>query len=280
MSRVDADQVISPSPDSDSEGSEIIKVNTPSLADSQRRILLVLPETNVVIRTLLSMIYPGLQRPTFKDLDEQAIDDVLVTARKYKMVSIIEELCMKLIDVANSKSTNPDRPLALRVYAISTSCKMYAVATMAARATLRGRGFEKYVPDLELVTGGDYFRLVNYYRKCTDAVLRITWSKNLRDLISCKMCASAGDASSEARWWKTYAASVREILRGAPGSERIYDLCILQPAIKEAMQCNSCSDSLLKQWPNIQSCMEKDIDMAVSNVSGLCSRQVIFVDTL
>lgn len=37
-----------------------------------------------------------------------------------------------------------------------------------------------YAPDLELVTGGDYFRQVNYHRKCTDAVLRITWSKNLR----------------------------------------------------------------------------------------------------
>ena len=267
---LDEGEVQVPSSDSDcskeNEDSASPYVATPTEIDT----VLNLTDSSEVIQFLLSMLYPGARRFSLEDEDENSIIAILRVARKYKMESIIESLCTKLVDKANSKSFNANSPLALRVYAIACHLKIEPIARAAARAALRGRGFEKQVPELELITGMEYHRLLHYHRKATENTLRIVdlaWAKpEFKLYIVCGACGEK--ANNNAEWWQTYVNFAKKSLRAAPRAD-IFGVSSLHHLLKTAMKCSLCAENVFTRWSSVSLMLEREIEQSIDLVSSL-----------
>ena len=257
---------------SDSDNSEEDKdCTTSSSSDATlTETVIKLTESAEVLQSLLSMIYPGVRRLSLKDEDEYSIILILNAARKYKMEPVIEVLCAKLVDIANSKPYDADRPLALRAYCIASHYKMEAVTRAAARAALRGRGFEKQVPELELITGMEYFLLIQYHRVCTASAIRtmslVHAKPEFKTFIECKECGEK--VNNLAEWWIVYSALASESLRTAPRTAKIFDISFLQRFMKTVLRCKICSENILTRWSSVCSMLEREIEQSIRLVSA------------
>ena len=220
------------------------------------------------------MIYPGLRKLSFGVEDENTTLFVLNAACKYKMVSVVEEIFKRLIDLADNDAYDPNLPLALRVYSIAITHGMDTLARAAAWASLRGREFRLGVPELKDISGLDYFRLLEYHHaageRAANALDTVRARKDFKPLIECLVCRNSR-VPRQAEWWEKYSTVAKEALAKCPRTQDIYiyNHSSLQTAHETALKCSSCSLNIVERWSVMCTTLKEEINGCLRTVRTL-----------
>ncbi|KDQ61499.1 hypothetical protein JAAARDRAFT_54860 [Jaapia argillacea MUCL 33604] len=205
-----------------------------------------LPEDGKTLDRLFRLCYP-VDEPTFGSLDSAW--NVRKAAKKYIMDAA--ENRMKEI----LKQFLPEHPL--RMFALACRDGFEDEAKLAARHTLRHPLLSSYVPELEDISGGALYRLLEYRLKCGQLTseLGFDWVPRV-DYIFFKSGALHSGACLEmdsgmsmingrffpARtWWREYVNRARNALRERPCGEVVTTASLMWPALINAASCSTCS---------------------------------------
>jgi BTB/POZ domain len=130
----------------------VTKASVSQISMLEGRPVVQVPENNTVLNALLRFCYPT-PRPTFSTLPE--IRDVLCSANDYELRFVIDALREPLLSYAEE--------LPVQVYCIACRNNMEECARTAAEYAVRGPFWETYVPEIEFITAGAYWKLLAYY---------------------------------------------------------------------------------------------------------------------
>lgn len=118
-------------------------------------------ESSQVILPLLRIVYHDIHELDTEDC--QLYRDIVLTVRKYKMTSIERKL-QKQITASSLILNEP-----LRIYILATMLGWTDVQKVAAfNSLLQPLEGMTYIPELDLVTGADLYRLVHFRFRCGD----------------------------------------------------------------------------------------------------------------
>ncbi len=118
-------------------------------------------ESSQVILPLLRIIYHDMHELDIEDC--QLYRDIVLTVRKYRMTSIERKLQKQI----TASSLILDEPL--RIYILATMLGWADVQKVAAfNSLLQPLQGMTYIPELDLVTGADLYRLVHFRFRCGD----------------------------------------------------------------------------------------------------------------
>lgn len=131
-------------------------INNPTLftksTASEGYPIMHVPVDSTIMNALLRFCYPTV-RPTLSTLPE--VRDVLDSATKYDMKLAIDALQELLVPYAEE--------FGLEVYCIACRNNLQEVARIAADFAVREPFWETYVPEIETITAGAYWKLLAYY---------------------------------------------------------------------------------------------------------------------
>ncbi|KAL4249881.1 hypothetical protein ABKN59_001993 [Abortiporus biennis] len=238
-------------------------------------------EDSRVLDLLLRHLYP-VPSPDIQLIGEAFT--VLEAARKYEIPTVVDTMKATVFKVAQ---TNP-----LRVYTLAAIWHWEDEMRIAAKASLNHALSEVYVPELESIDGGTYYRLLAYHRLCSRVAIAvtgdITWMlKKFADYeweptwLSCRICpvyafkvpsqadtdSDSLDVSCEATaWFHRYILNLQDYLRLKPCSFAVDDPAVLDPCLVEATSCPECRKSVLPDIRKFSQMLRHEIDSAVSEV--------------
>lgn len=131
-------------------------INNPTLftqsTASDGHPVMPVPDDSRILNALLRFCYPT-PRPAFSTLPE--VRDVLDSASKYDIALAIDALQELLVTYAED--------FGLEVYCIACRNNLEEVARIAAEFAVREPFWETYVPEIETITAGAYWKLLAYY---------------------------------------------------------------------------------------------------------------------
>ncbi|KAI9064908.1 hypothetical protein FKP32DRAFT_1611006 [Trametes sanguinea] len=195
--------------------------------------IIPLPETSIVLETVLRFVYP-MEDPVIASLDQ--LVSALEAARKYDFTAATERLRKRLVS-ADFLHASP-----LRVYGIAAHYELPEEASIASRAML-SVPLSEQAPSEELkhISAYDYHRLVVLREQRARAAIDML--KPPREL-KCMQCNGRWEKSQQPpRWWDDYRERAREELRLRPTSEVIFTLPFLQQSAHAG--CSGCAVSIL-----------------------------------
>jgi hypothetical protein len=131
-------------------------INRPALptqiTESDGIPVIPVPEHSSIMDSLMRFCYP-IKRPALSTLTE--VRDVLDSATSYDVTLAIGALQNKLLTYAEE--------FGLQVYCIACRNNLEEVARAAAEFAVREPFWETYVPEIESITAGAYWKLLAYY---------------------------------------------------------------------------------------------------------------------
>lgn len=118
-------------------------------------------EGSATLDNLLRLCYP-VPPPSLRDLAE--LRRVLDAALKYDMDGVVQAIRVQMRSLVNEAG------MPLRIYAISIQYKFDEEVRLAALCSLAQPIQNVYSPELEEITAGAYYRLLDYHEQCQGAV--------------------------------------------------------------------------------------------------------------
>ncbi|KAL5536693.1 hypothetical protein ACEPAF_516 [Sanghuangporus sanghuang] len=245
-----------------------------------------MPESGKTLDALLRYLYPFPPSPSelFTEqpyrlfLDE--IKPVLLAAQKYTIRPILDEICGRLLsDLALPPSGGEDA-FSLRVYALACFVKRRSLAEAAAYEALRIRINGIFFPELEEIPAIHYFRLLDYHRRCTEAVLDFLASKEVEGIdedsmaektqgffSSCQQCQTKKLRTSESKtFWKKFRIAAEDDVRESPRSQRIFTFEFISEVLQSTISCENCKEEMLMGWKVVSVSLKDEVERCVHRV--------------
>lgn len=187
--------------------------------------ILIVPETDAVIETLLRLTYPTPD-PVICDLDD--LMDTYAAAKKYKFDYATHALQKMLLRFVESDP--------LRIYAIARHHDLEEEANIAAYHACKSdpHGWTR-CDEFNLISAAQYFDLLQFHKRRGKAAVDLVKAKTL-----CEPCWACGK-----KWSKKWKKSAVKMLVEGPCSERMFSAAFIGEMTEE-MDCMECSHSILQ----------------------------------
>ncbi|KAL5501382.1 hypothetical protein ACEPAH_8642 [Sanghuangporus vaninii] len=231
-------------------------------------------ESSETIIPLLEFCYP-VNSPRLAQQDMSVIGNVLGAALKYDMQSATRPAREALKERAETCKKD-----AVVAYAIACHLKLEEEARAAALACLKWPIVGFVVPQLAIISGLDYFNLLDFHSRACD-VVNNRFSQLNHSTPICKniyptthQCNSSYIVEGKIcyTWWN--GSCITESLRQAPlGLEKI-SLSTLAANLKQST-CHICKDKVLKGWEKARTTI---IEAVKNDVSAVSSHVPILID--
>jgi hypothetical protein len=236
-------------------------------------------EEKETLERLLLMCYPmaTVDPPALKVLED--VHALLEAAIKYNMERVEGRVRGWLV-APSFLATNP-----VRVFAIACRHKLLEEAKIAARSTLSQPILDRpYGPELEFMTAGTFYHLLQYHRKCVeaarDAATRFPRT-NSNDSIwdKCSYCKQSGrgsqrhyydeggSAKANAPWFSAYLQSVTGASTCRILDDKKQDQ-LMEAALKEGLECNGCRSKVFTDLRTFNTMLKARMNEAISAVSN------------
>ena len=231
------------------------------------------PETSAVLDPLLRICYPP-PHPKFPSLE--ALKPVLATAHKYQMEGVQEFITEELLEYARIEP--------LRVYVIALRYDMHHAAEVAARHFLGLSVADEYVPELEDMSAGSYYRLLAYRKRCTQTLAdmffsRLSWLPEKQPMWQFLICGcnrenftvvlrdSPDVQRNVAVWFWQHYRRISGLLSERPCRAALDDPKLNDRAVLEASACGSCRPRVHDDLHAFTSHLHDEIDRRLAAVS-------------
>ncbi|KAH8110812.1 hypothetical protein DFH11DRAFT_1618868 [Phellopilus nigrolimitatus] len=233
-------------------------------------------ESSVVLDPLLRICYP-VESPRLHQQDIALIGDVLGAALKYDIDVAISytRVCLR----KHLASCSGD---AVAAYAIACQFKLDDEARFAAKEYLKLPSPGPAVPQLALLSGMDYYYLLDYHKKVSDAVVSLFRKAEFLHTALVNLSSSNHPCLSGAtepyewtdgksipylthKWWQSSRSVLTDALKIAPLSNEIIALATIAPHLTTS-GCDHCKNRALLNWEETKSKIESAIRKEVSKV--------------
>ncbi|TFY53085.1 hypothetical protein EVG20_g10271 [Dentipellis fragilis] len=256
-------------------------VTPDSIEPSSRRQIVQLSEDARAIDIMLRACYPK-RRPKITGMEDARI--VLELSRKYQM-EVLQEIAEDMLT-----AIIPSNPVS--VYALASH---YDLTDLAARAATFTNFLESlYSDDLHLLDGKQFYLLVHYRQRCSEAAISTTanWTwittfptamfqqaaMQLPSPCNCfpadssrtKIISRAGTAYRATHWWWRYIEQTKGALKDMPSGHVVSDPTFLKATLDEARACCNCKtrmDGNQDALRNFAQVFAEEVDKAVVQVS-------------
>jgi hypothetical protein len=253
--------------------------------------IVLLTEHSDVVYRLLQFCYPACAMIEMAKWDSlQVILALLEPSHKYGMDGVERRAREALI---SSRFVDAEP---LRVFALAIHHKLEPEAKVAAAKTLAlpllGRA---YIPELELITGGDYLRLEEYRRACAEVAMAVakdvewiereTWiwfdcngdycRSVLRNNINpLQVTISRGRCKRvRSMWWDHYMRMASDALLKRPSGTTLTSGDLMDDALAKASLCATCRTRAFAEMREFTTLFAKQVDHATAQVSLVCILQ-------
>jgi hypothetical protein len=230
-----------------------------------------IPEDATTLDHLLRIIYPvKFARLRAENSEDVEIAHKLLTAAtKYEIPVVIQEICEALTATITSQSSSVTPSSAIRIYAIACRHGLAEEARAAAHACLYGQLCRTYVPELEFISAGAYYRLLEYHHevalKAADCIQNLEYLPDeIRKTVRCNRLYTNNDF---ARWWLTFVQAALKIVKIAPLSHEIYSSNMQAAILSLANECNCCKNSIHGKWHTMERAIKERISEMAETVS-------------
>ncbi len=232
-------------------------------------------ENSHILNILLRHVYP-VGAPEVLSIAE--VFATLKASRAYGMTAISKQLYDKLVHLAQ------DHPF--QVFAEAAKFQWLDEMQIAATASLSHSIHDVYYPDMEGLSAGTYFRLLEYNRKCTEAALSavtdVGWFLRVRKsppdstppiwlrCTSCTLVAAACDGAPSIRvvkWFHEYLGAIKKSIESFPCGSAMRDPGIAYPYLTDAASCHECRISAFADIKVFNDLLSGEIQRAIAEVS-------------
>lgn len=231
-------------------------------------------EKSQVVTTLLKLCYPITiaQAPALDSVE--IVLAVMEAAIKYG----IEEVELNVREALIKPPLVEENPT--QVFAVAHRHRWDKEARIAAKYTLRQPPWKRwYVPQLEVITGGDHYRLQKYYWGCSEAAKGVAMSRitvhrymalNVGGDCTVSACMGSGyvsDPDDSVHWWTGYIQKMGDALAQRPCGDTVTDPDMLNATVLQ-IRCRSCTKSsiLLSEIRKFNKELAQAVETAVSEV--------------
>ncbi|KAH7909191.1 hypothetical protein BJ138DRAFT_257783 [Hygrophoropsis aurantiaca] len=249
-----------------------------TISSSSTLPIITMEEDGNVLERLLRPCYPGFDM-SFDSLDD--IKAVINAATKYDMQSVLGSL-KKWIVNSSLFQINP-----LAFYAISCRQGWEAEARLSAAKVVEVVNFERgashYVPELEDISGGTYYRLVTYHAQCGTAarttIQDLRWFgdslvSTFNNICNINSCPKEYDPLSIGTcnfynlpgWFRTYIRNVGDELLLRPCASTVAKSNSFNKALLTGASCPRCKENLFEKLPHIRDMFAARVAKDVSQV--------------
>ena len=234
--------------------------------------IIIVSEAGDTLDRLLRLCYPMavVESPVPDTLED--IHLLLEATIKYEVERAEKQVRMWLI-APHILDTDP-----VRVFAIATRYKLREEATAAAKASFNRPLLKRpYGPELELITGGQLYQLLQYHERCRDAVRSLAidflWVErsdfcwfNGGECESGYTMRKIGPSRRYcSKWWVSYTESVVN-----QSAEQSLDDAskegLMEIALTSAAECRHCCPRVWKEMREFSEILMAKIEKAVSEV--------------
>ncbi|OJT11392.1 hypothetical protein TRAPUB_12087 [Trametes pubescens] len=239
-----------------------------------------LTECSQTIDTLLRMCYP-VSDPEFASLDE--LKPVMEAARKYQMDDLMPTFTRRLITLSAL--------FPLQAYALALQYGMEDTARVAAKHCLSLTHPWPYVAELERISGGAYFRLLDYQAKCAQtaqATVRSTvWLKDYRfTWLTCTFrdcprldvpealvpgARDANDIYAGRPWFSAHLNRTQALLATRPSRSAVDHPDAYEQVVRDAADCPTCRYNILTDVRRFHAELANELEKRVCKVC-LCAQ--------
>ncbi|KAL5531242.1 hypothetical protein ACEPAG_4119 [Sanghuangporus baumii] len=238
-----------------------------------------MPESGKTLDALLRYLYPF--PPSLSELFiEQSyrllldeIKPVLLAAHKYSILPVLDEICGRLLSDLALPPSGEEDAFALRVYALACLVKKWSLAEAAEYESLRLQINGVFFPELEELPAIHYFRLLDYHRRCTVAVLDLLANKKVEELDRddmeekiqdffdfCQQChAEKRRTDGPKSFWKEFLISVKDEVRELPRSQRVFTSEFISEVLQSTIGCERCRKEMLTNWKVVSVSLKDEI---------------------
>ena len=234
--------------------------------------IIIVSETSNTLDRLLRLCYPMAAVEFLVPDNLEDIHLLLEATLKYEMERAEKQVRTWLI-ASHILDTDP-----VRVFAIASRYNLREEATAAARASFNRPLLKRpYGPELELITGGQLYQLLQYHERCKDAVRSLTddfsWmERNDFCWFEGGECCDGSSLRKMGRirrycskWWVSYTESVvnqsAEQLLDDASKERLMEI-----ALTSAAECRHCCPKVWKEMREFSEILMARIEKVVSEV--------------
>ncbi|KAI0923038.1 hypothetical protein AcV5_009866 [Taiwanofungus camphoratus] len=222
---------------------------------------------------LLRICYP-VPPPTLDNLDY--VLPLVETARKYQMEGVREYVGQVLLAYhALSADT-------LRLYILACYSRNDDVARLTAKAMLGSwRSYSlpgPYAQELQSVTGGALYRLLEYRQKCGEVASALTdasawhWMIPHRSsiLFSCLNCTRSPGTwvgtynLSPSTYLQNYLKRAGVALKVEPCGVTVTAVSMVGPALRAAYKCKICTDRVLADMTRVAETFAAEVERVIS----------------
>ncbi|KAF7974697.1 hypothetical protein HWV62_11475 [Athelia sp. TMB] len=243
--------------------------------DETKEGLHVLPvkETALVLESILRLCHPAsIRKPPVLELD--AIKRVYLATKKYGMEEVEKIVRSALVSPRFLAASS------LRSFGIACALRLAAEARIAATATLAisVEDWEKYLLDLEKMSGADTFHLQEYHRRCSKAALNIARGdvpKTLGEGFIWRVCrtdssicpVTDGPGFRGLKWWiDGCLLPCCRNLEKKPTGKSVEEDEMFSAALRKAQICPECNERSFVDLKKYAPLFGKAIDEAVAKV--------------
>lgn len=162
----------------------------------------------------------------------------------------------------------------LRVFALAVFCGHEEEACLAIKKLLSvPLCKEKLVPELEMITAGDFFQMEQYRRACVAAAGPVVAGESAHSTVAwddfnCIVGSCADPGSRRPLWLKEYLMSISCAVKERPCGEAVVDENFMERAKKGAYSCSVCVRRL-PVFYNYTAHLVQEVDRVISLVSGV-----------
>ncbi|KAL5531266.1 hypothetical protein ACEPAG_4143 [Sanghuangporus baumii] len=234
-------------------------------------------ESSTTIDLLLRLCYP-IEAPQLSEQDITPIGDVLSAALKYEISAVVERARKALKKCAELSSKN-----AIAAYAIACHLGLADEARVAAMTCLKWPFPGPTVPHLALMSGLDYYNLLEYHRRVAESIVGL-FTKN-RYIFVTSTCAPINPRSHtcpgskklsytindeiinvvEYVWWSSSKTLLCDIFRVSPLATEKLSLWTLAPIVA-ATECHVCKNTFLHGWDKAREAIIADMRKKAAKV--------------
>ncbi|KAH7912257.1 hypothetical protein BJ138DRAFT_808098 [Hygrophoropsis aurantiaca] len=254
----------------------------PATATSSTPPIISMQEDRHTLEKLLLHCYPGFGT-SLDCLDD--IKVVLAAATKYDMQAVLKHI-RKWMVISPLFQAN-----LLAFYAIFCLQGWEAEARLAALNLLENKEFwlgsNHYVPELENISAGSYYRLTIYHARCgaaaRDTMQNLEWLderlmpnesmvshlSGYHDRRGCaivKFRIGARTCDSCPKWFETYLRAVGEELVCRPSAATVAHSELFDKAVLEGSSCDGCRSHLIPKMPELRNLFAAQVSEVVSKV--------------
>lgn len=236
--------------------------------------IIIVSETSDTLEQLLRLCYPmaAVEPPVLDTLED--VHSLLEATMKYE-VERAEKRVRTWLIAPHILDTDP-----VRVFAIASRYKLRAEAAAAAKASFNRPLLKRpYGPELELITGGQLYQLLQYHERCRDAVRSLAvdfiWMERSdfcwfsgTDCPGGHVVRKIGPNRRHCpKWWVSYTESVVN-----QSAEQSLDDAtkegLMEIALASAAECRHCCPIVWKEMREFSEILMARIEKVVSEVSS------------